>query len=169
MYLNGEKIQIEVNESSEEVANKSLLMSSDNNNEIRGGEVTNWLTPTCPYGKKADYTYKLGTAKVADITLTAAIENLALSAFVSLICKKLGVSTVKSDALSSVFSYIKTRNPTTKGLSYIVTNYAHKDYHNTYIKPIGRYAYKSNYKWYPEKNYKGTAYSQTLFFMKQIG
>lgn len=55
------------------------------------------------------------------------------------------------------------------GLSYKATNYAHNKYTNTYITPIKKYVYRSDYTWYPNKNYKGSTYKQTLYYMKEIG
>lgn len=145
------------------------MADSEDNFRQSSGEVTNWLTTSCPYGKKADYNYKLGTKKDANVTLTTAISNLTYSAFMFLICKQLGVAKALSSGLSSLFGTVRTLNPSTRGLSYKATNYAHKKYHNTYIKPIRKYAYKSNYTWYPEKKYKGKAYLKTYYQMKQIG
>ncbi len=133
------------------------------------GNVMNWLTTTCPYGKKADYTYKLGTGKNSDITLTDSIENLAISVVVIIICKYIGVSSKASTGIGTIVSWIRSRNPSTRGLSYKVTNYAHKNYHNKYITPIRKYAYRCDYKWYSEKNYGGAEYKKTYYNIKEIG
>ena len=169
MYLDGAKVPTENNKVSDEIADKSILTDTEDGFRQSSGEVTNWLTTNCPYGKKADYNYKLDTKKDADITLTAAISNLTYSAFMLIISRELGLIGILTGSLTTVFDYIRTRNPSTRGLSYKATNYAHKKYHNTYIKPIRKYAYRSDYKWYPEKKYKGTAYSKTYYYVKQIG
>lgn len=169
MYLDGEKLQIKNSEVSERTIDEVDLPDFEGNLRQSSGEVTNWLTTTCPYGKKANYTYKLGTAKDPDITFTTAVSNITFSAFMLAMSAALGINPALSTGLSYVFSYIRDRNPSTRGLSYKATNYAHKNYHNTYIKPIGKYAFRSDYKWYPEKKYKGTAYSKTYYRMKQIG
>lgn len=78
-------------------------------------------------------------------------------------------SAALSSGLSVVINWIKDRYPSTKGLSYKATNYAHKNYTNTYISPIKKYAYRSDFTWYPNKNYKGNTYKETLYFIKQIG
>lgn len=141
------------------------------NNKISpySGEVMNWITSTCPYGTKSSYTYLLGTKKDADITLTNAISNLATSVVVAIICSKLGVSAVLSTGIGVVVAWIKDRNPSTRGLSYKATNYAHKNYTNTYITPISKYAYRSDFTWYTLKNYGGSTYKETMYYMKQIG
>lgn len=156
MYIDGKAIE-------------TNTTSSDTNISPKSGEVMNWVTSACPYGSKSDYTHRLGTAKDPDITLTATISSLATSVVVAVICKELGVSLGLSSGLGYVVSWIKGRNPSTRGLSYKVTNYAHKNYTNTYIKPIKKYVFRSAYTWYPEKNYKGSTYKQTLYRMKQIG
>lgn len=169
MYLDGVKIQTEDDKMSDEIADHSALIDYEERFRQSSGEVMNWVTTSCPYGKKGDYNYKLGTIKDADVTLTATISNLTFTAFMIIIGIELGINPKLSTCLSEVFNYIRTRNPSTRGLSYKATNYAHKKYHNTYIKPIRKRVYKSNYKWYPEKKYKGKVYSKTYYCMKQIG
>lgn len=162
MYIDEKKV----------VLNNNLLTEDFSPSEeisLYSGEVTNWVTSTCPYGSKSSYTYRLGTKKDSDITLTTAISNLATTAVILIISAELGVSVALSTGLSIVVTWVKDRNPTTRGLSYKATNYAHKNYKNTYIKPIKKYAYRSDFTWYPNKNYKGTTYKETLYYIKQIG
>lgn len=143
--------------------------STDGEISPQSGEVMNWVVPNCPYDSKSSYTHLLGTKKDPDITLTVAISNLATGAVITIICLELGVSSGLSSGLGAVVSWIRDRNPSTRGLSYKATNYAHKNYTNTYITPIKKYAYRSDYTWYPNKNYDGDTYKQTLYHIKQIG
>lgn len=156
VYIDGKRLETNNNSTDVEISPKS-------------GEVMNWVVPDCPYDSKSSYTYLLGTKKDPDITLTAAISSLATSVVVAIICMELGVSAGLSTGVSYVVSWIKERNPSTRGLSYKATNYAHKNYTNTYITPIKKYAYRSDYTWYPNKNYAGSTYKQTLYHIKQIG
>lgn len=161
MYIDGEMV----------VDNDNLITEMALYEEVSpySGEVTNWLTSTCPYGSKSNYTYLLGSKKDPDITLTTAISNLATTAVILILAKELAVSAALSTGLSVVVTWIKDRNPSTRGLSYKATNYAHKNYTNTYITPIKKYAYRSDFTWYPNKNYKGVSHKETMYYIKQIG
>lgn len=162
MYIDGEKVAENDNSITEMTLNADISPYS--------GEVTNWLTSTCPYGSKGNYTYLLGSRKDPDITLTTAISNLTTTAVMLILAKELAVSAALSNGLGVVINWIKDRYPSTKGLSYKATNYAHKNYTNTYIGPIKKYAYRSDFTWYPNKNYKGNnTYKETMYFIKQIG
>lgn len=162
MYIDGKM----VGDNDEPIIEAEL---SDDKLSQRSGEVTNWLTSTCPYGSKSNYTYLLGSKKDSDITLTTAISNLATTAVILILAKELVVSAALSTGLSVVVTWIKDRNPTTSGLSYKATNYAHKNYTNTYITPIKKYAYRSDFTWYVKKNYQGDSHKETMYYIKQIG
>lgn len=168
IYIDGEKVQISTTDFSDYDANSTDADISDCLN-LSANNTTTWEQNSCPYGKKADYSYKLGTVNDKDITLTAAIKNLTFTAFMSILALELGISPALSTGFGGVYTYINDCNPSTKGLSYKKTNYAHKKYHNTYIKPIKEYVYRSDYKWFPEKNFKGAVYAKACYHIRKIG
>ena len=130
--------------------------------------VINRLTKTCPYGKASDYTYKLGSKSNKSLNLQKKIESVSFSVFSTIICKALGISGLAGTAVHVFYDTMKKKDPHSKYMSYKVTNYAHKNYKNTYIKPVKLYGFKSNYTWYTKASYKGTAVKETLYQTKQM-
>lgn len=136
--------------------------------EPKSVEVINRIVKVCPYGTASAYTHELGTKNNPNINLEKEIAKLAISVFATIFCKQLGVDTVVADIYSDIYNYLKDNDPNTKGLSYKVTNYAHKNYTNTYITPIKTYAFKSVYKWYSRTNYQGNIKNSTVYQTKEF-
>lgn len=130
--------------------------------------VINRLTPTCPYGKASDYTYKLGSKSNKSLYLQNEIIKISFTVFIPIISKQLGVPKVLGNAVKNFYYTMRKKDPHSKYMSYKVTNYAHKNYKNTYIKPVKLYGFKSNYTWYTKASYKGTAVKETLYQTKQM-
>lgn len=139
-----------------------------NNNIARAPAVFNRITDVCPYGKAADYTYKLGSSNKASLSIQKEVAKTAFGTFVSIICKQLNVPKAVGKAFKKIYNYAVDKDPHSKYLSSKCTNYAHKNYHNTYIKPVKLYGFKSNYTWYTQKNYKGKTVKKTLYQTKEI-
>lgn len=57
MYLDGKKVPAEDSEVSNGITDEFTMTDSEDSFRQSSGEVTNWLTTSCPYGKKADYNY----------------------------------------------------------------------------------------------------------------
>lgn len=139
-----------------------------NNNIARAPARFNRLTNICPYGKAADYNYKLGSGSNSNLKLEREIKKTAFSVFTSIICSQLGIPGAVGDAMEKLYDFTVEKDPHTKYLSCKNTNYAHKNYHNTYIKPIKMYGFKCNYTWYTKKSYKGSSVKETLYQTKEI-
>ena len=164
MILDGNEIEFAPTETTTDT---DQITESENGIALARVTVINRLTNVCPYGSSKDYTYKLGTGKNANINLKKKIEDIALKTFTPIICKLLGVPNVTTP-LKKVYENLRKNDPRTKGISYKVTNYAHKKYTNTYIKPIKMYGFKSLYTWYSKKDYKGKTYKNTLYQTKEF-
>lgn len=136
--------------------------------EPKSVEVINRITNICPYGSASDYSYKLGTKKDANINLEKKISKIAVATFGTILCFELGVTTIVSKVYAGLYSFLKDSDPNIKGLSYKATNYAHKNYTNTYIKPIKMYGFKSVYKWYGGINYDGCTTTNTVYQTKEF-
>lgn len=163
--LDGNIIGDEQTKVAEETIQLSNMLSDV---EPKSVEVINRITNICPYGSASDYSYKLGTKKDANINLEKKISKIAVAAFGTILCIELGVSTIASKVYAGLYSFLKDSDPNIKGLSYKATNYAHKNYTNTYIKPIKMYGFKSVYKWYGGINYDGCTTTNTVYQTKEF-
>lgn len=79
-----------------------------------------WFQKKCPYGKAAEYTKDGGSAKCADINLKHAIEDISMSAFITILCSVLGAGAVASFCASAAYTFVASYRPSAKGLSYKV-------------------------------------------------
>lgn len=137
-------------------------------NIARAPAIFNRLTNVCPYGKAADYNYKLGSKNTSNLKLEREIKKTAFSVFTSIICSQLGIPSPVGSAMKKLYNFTVKNDPHSKYLSCKTTNYAHKNYHNTYIKPIKMYGFKCNYTWYTKKSYQGSSVKETLYQTKEI-
>lgn len=159
LFIDGNVIEAEQEE--ETLSDKTIA---------RAPAVFNRLTDVCPYGKAADYNYKLGTRNTSDLSLHQEIKSMTFTGFVKLVCAYFKIDTEgKGQSIfGKIYNLAQKVSPKSKALSCKATNYAHKKYKNTYIKPIKMYGFKSNYTWYTEKNYKGQSTKKTLYQTKEI-
>ncbi|MBE5901089.1 MAG: hypothetical protein E7280_04190 [Lachnospiraceae bacterium] len=135
---------------------------------LNGVRVLNQTVSKCPYGNASDYSYKMGTGAKASIKLDKAISQITSVAFEFIVVAELGIPGLIVDAYDLAYAGLSAYSPQTKGISCKWTNYSHKKYKDTYIKPIDMYVYKTMYKWYSELNYKGVEIPETCYQTKQF-
>lgn len=75
-----------------------------NNNIARAPAVFNRITDVCPYGKAADYTYKLGSSNKASLSIQKEVAKTAFGTFVSIICKQLNVPKAVGKAFKKIYN-----------------------------------------------------------------
>lgn len=155
VYLDGSKV-----ETSEEYNENDCEYVFTENDSQR------WFQKKCPYGKAAEYTKDGGSAKCADINLKHAIEDISMSAFITILCSVLGAGAVASFCASAAYTFVASYRPSAKGLSYKVKKNYHKScgwLSGSYIRDINKEVTKYSYTWYTKYNYKGKTCKNTAY------
>lgn len=152
--------------------NKVRIENEEENNktgDVMAFDSQLWFQKKCPYGKAADYSKYLSTVSNGDIRFTKTLQDISISAYVTVVVAACGGKELAGWVASSVYTALRNYEPNTKGISYKAKKYYHKKSSSSgYINSIRQYVYKYNYTWYTKANYKGKTAKATAYRVKEI-
>ena len=130
-----------------------------------------YFTKKCPYGKAKDYSKYGWSSSCSDINLKRAVKDIAMSAFIAVLCAVCGVGTIATFCAGAAYTFICEYRPSAKGLSYKLKTYYNKKtyswWNGAYIRAINKEVMKYSYTWYTKYNYKGKQIGNTAYRVKE--
>lgn len=143
------------------------VLELETENEIVPLNSDTYYTKKPIYGKAADYSKYVSSSSKKNIPLSKSISNLTMTVFQAILGEIIGP--VANTIASSIYSFVKSNDSSTKGLSYKAKIYVHKNANSSgYIKSVNAYVRKYNYTWYSKINYKGKTTKQTAYQVRRM-
>lgn len=131
--------------------------------KVRANAENSWYSSSCPYGTASSYSKLYASGQCKDIQLRAAIRDIAMSVFLTIVFGAAGK--LASFCATAAYNYIVNKAPLTSGISYKVKKYQRPE--GSYVTAKKMTILKCCYTWYSNINFWGYAKYNTAYYCRQ--